>query len=208
MADTEYERLDQVYEIKGNFSTLDEVQEYVNTPAFYKELTANNSDKAPGIAIVTLRGQSVPEILFLSFEQNGIPIDWCYDNQSKPITLESIKKESNTEKRRLLIMKYGLGAFEKDMGFKTVSCDAYGTLMYVKNELFPTGQQFVKVINGTPEPVEKWEELKKAQAITKDGRKYYYCPVPLTVKTAKEGIAFTWDIDPDILPDKGWDFES
>lgn len=96
------------------------------------------------------------------------------------ITVEMIEIASNAELRRVLIEKYGLSRFLIDSGAKIVSKDSVGEL-YEKLIKGEETIKMVKVLNSTLEP---------------DGtRKPYFLRVPPRIKTAKEAIAWTFQVE-------------
>src|SRR5262245_31002189 len=103
------------------------------------------------------------------------------------ITVKEIDDETNAEVRRVMIERYGQTKYLMDCGAKWVNTDECGEL-YRKEFKTPNGWrwgdepvQFVKVKNSTPEP---------------DGTfKDYFLRVPPNVRTAKEGIAWTFTLE-------------
>lgn len=136
--------------------------------------------------------------------KQGIPMDWEYFSELKPITKEVINNETNIEKRRLLIMEYGVNNYLSDV--QTLHSDEYGTLIRANFE--GESQQFVRVRNGTEEPEENKAYLKEKGMLTDDGHKIYYLPVSNEVSTAKEGVEESWALPPGTLPNRGWDYET
>jgi hypothetical protein len=145
--------------------------------------------------------------------KQGIPMDWVYYAGYEEITSKAITEENNIEKRRLLMMEYGIANYLKDI--EILQEDKYGQLISANIDSQVNGisglvekQKFVKVINGTVEPLENQEFLRKRGMLTDDGHKIYYIPVLDDVTTAKQGIAKSWDIPEEWLPEKGFYIET
>ena len=102
------------------------------------------------------------------------------DNPSS-ITVQNILKEWNAEVRRVMIDRYGASQFLLDAGATEVQRDECGVL-YRKELTNDEALVMVKVVNSTPEP---------------DGTyKNYFLRVPPTIQTAREAVAWTFDMDP------------
>lgn len=101
------------------------------------------------------------------------------------ITVTEIENTDNAEVRRVMVEKYGQTKFLEDCGAKVIQKDSFGQLYEKKfRHKNMWGQRetikFVRVLNSTPEP---------------DGTfKYYTLRVPPDTRTAKEGVAWTFQI--------------
>ena len=99
--------------------------------------------------------------------------------QPGQITAADIELEQNVEVRRILIAKYGQARFLTDSGAEKIQEDDYGAL-YRKQIAGDEPLVMVKVVNATPEP---------------DGTfKDYFLRVPPAMKTAREAVAWTFDL--------------
>jgi hypothetical protein len=97
------------------------------------------------------------------------------------ITVNQILKEWNAEVRRVMIDRYGPSRFILDSGATEVSKDDCGVL-YRKELTNDEALVMVKVINSTPE---------------RDGSyKEYFLRVPPTITSAREAVAWTFDMQP------------
>lgn len=95
------------------------------------------------------------------------------------ITVEMIETATNTELRRVLMERYGVSRFLLDSGAQPIQEDEAGVL-YVKKIFRDELLVMVKVKNST-------QEL--------DGSfKDYFLRVPPHTKTAKEGVAWTFQM--------------
>ena len=112
------------------------------------------------------------------------------------ITIAHIDQETNAEIRRVLIERYrrgeeihGAAAFIRDAGGERLDYDErYGTL-WRRNFFVGAGDErrrddepivMIEVVNRTPEP---------------DGSfKHYWLRVPPTMRTAREAVAWTFDM--------------
>ena len=95
------------------------------------------------------------------------------------ITVKHIEEEENAEVRRILIERYGQARYLQDAGAAELHRDDFGVL-YRKEVPNDEALVMVKVVNSTPEP---------------DGSfKDYFLRVPPTVRTAREAVAWTFDV--------------
>jgi hypothetical protein len=184
------------------FSSDEEVEEFFDSTEFVNWAKSEFGKELPFFIQIKLKG----DLHFVTYEpsKQGIPMDWVYFAEFEPITEEAIAAENNIEKRRLLMMEYGINKYLKDV--REIQSDAYGTL--IDALILDEPQKFVRVRNGTEEPEENKEYLRERGMLTDDGHKIYYIPVPDEIKTAKEGIEWSWDLQKGFLPDKGWDYET
>ncbi len=91
-----------------------------------------------------------------------------------------IGDETNIERRRVMIERYGMEKYLKDSGAKPVSSDECGRLFRLRPRLRDEPIQIVEVKNSTPEP---------------DGSyKLYYLRVPPEIETAREAVAWTFSL--------------
>lgn len=185
-----------------DFKSEQDFLDYVNQESIVDYLKEKYEDKLPAWFEFKIEGQAC--YWDGMYEKQGIPMDWDFFSGQAEIIQKSIEEEENIEKRRLLMMEYGINKYLQNV--QTLQTDAYGTL--IQAEILGEDQKFVKVRNGTREPIENWAYLKERGMLTYDNHKIYYIPVPDEIRTAKEGIAWSWDISKDCLPEKGWDEES
>ncbi|MBI1807932.1 MAG: hypothetical protein HYR76_12880, partial [Ignavibacteria bacterium] len=93
-----------------------------------------------------------------------------------------ILSEVNAEVRRVMIERFGVQQFIVASGAKVIHQDECGVL-YKKELMMDEPLVMVKVINSTPEP---------------DGTyKSYFLRVPPTITTAREAVAWTFDMKPE-----------
>ena len=98
------------------------------------------------------------------------------------ITIKHIETESNAEIRRVMIERYGQERFIDDAGATEIHRDDFG-ILFRKDLAGDEPMIMVKVVNSTAEP---------------DGSfKDYFLRVPPTVKTAKEAVAWSFDLPVD-----------
>lgn len=124
-----------------------------------------------GWAVYAVHGVRLPEYVILHPEQ---------------ITVQDIESERNAEIRRVKIERYGQAKYLKDSKAIKVQEDDFGVL-YRKDIPGDEALVMVKVINSTPEPDED------GKPVFKD----YFLRVPPTVKTAHEGVAWTFGKTPE-----------
>ncbi|HIN67436.1 MAG TPA: hypothetical protein EYM95_22575 [Candidatus Obscuribacterales bacterium] len=126
-----------------------------------------------GPAIVFADGYKV-------FAVNGIETPRRFLEHPETLTVRDIDLEVNVEKRRGLIELYGASRYLHDAGAKLLQSDEYGELYQIEihNDEPLT---MVKVKNSTIEP---------------DGTyKDYFLRVPPNTQTAREAVAWTFNID-------------
>ncbi len=95
------------------------------------------------------------------------------------ITTKLIDEEPNAEVRRVMIDRYGADRYLVDSNAQEIARDDFGILF---RKVIPDDEDLVmvKVVNSTPEP---------------DGSlKDYFLRVPPTMKTAREAVAWTFDV--------------
>lgn len=116
-----------------------------------------------GWKIYAVHGVRVPEKIIL------------YPNT---ITINEIESENNLEIKRVMIDLYGQERFLKNSGALFIQEDKFGKL-YKKEISNDEPLVMVKVINSTPEPDGSFKE--------------YFLRVPPETKTAREGVAYTFE---------------
>jgi hypothetical protein len=97
------------------------------------------------------------------------------------IRVAHIIKEWNAEVRRVMIDRYGSSRFIIDSGAVEVNRDECGVL-YRKEFTNDEALVMVKVLNSTPEPDGSFKE--------------YFLRVPPNMTTAREAVAWTFNMDP------------
>jgi hypothetical protein len=103
---------------------------------------------------------------------------WIIEHPER-ITVEHIQQEANAEIRRVLLERFGADRYVRESGAQVVDADEIGTLYRVE---FADDEPLVmvSVLNSTPEM---------------DGsRKTYLLRVPPTITTAREAVAWTFDV--------------
>lgn len=93
------------------------------------------------------------------------------------LTAERINKEPNAEIRRVLLERFGQDRFIVDSGLKPVHEDE-------------TGQLFKAELEGD-------EPLAMIRVVDATSKKPYWLRVPPTMKTAKEAVAWTFNLKPE-----------
>jgi hypothetical protein len=114
---------------------------------------------------------------------HGVVMEKVMIKRLAHLSARRIEMTRNVEQRRALMEFYGEARYLKETGARIVHRDDFGTL-YRKEE--PEGEPLVmvKVVNSTPEP---------------DGTyKDYFLRVPPTVHKAKDAVAWTFGLEPDI----------
>jgi len=133
-----------------------------------------------------LHSTSEPAIGFADgqgiFAVHGVRVPRRIIESPETITVTDIRDEQNAEVRRVMMTLYGEGRFLEDMGAEVVDEYPGGTLL---RAAIPDDEDLVmiRVLNSTPEP---------------DGsRKTYFLRVPPDMTSAKEAVAWTFNLDGD-----------
>lgn len=101
---------------------------------------------------------------------------------SSGVSIDDIEKEQNVEVRRIMIRRYGLEKYLSDSNAELIDRSEFGTL-FKKSNRNDEPLVVLKVINSTPEPDGTFKE--------------YLLRVPPFVSSAKEAVAWTFDLSPE-----------
>ena len=114
------------------------------------------------------------------YSWHGNVVESWYITNPEQISLAEIESEKNIVRRRILIEVFGEARFLTETG-ATVQDESEFGVLYRKP--LPTDDDLVmvKVINSTMEPDGTW--------------KSYFLRVPPSITTAKEAIAWTFNLD-------------
>jgi hypothetical protein len=111
------------------------------------------------------------------------------------ITAEQIKSERNAEIRRFMIDKFGAARYLRAIGAKEIHADETGRLLRcdLAGDVEPL--VMVEVVNSTPEPI-GYEPGSDEAGEWRGNRwfKHYTLRVPPSVKTAREAVAWTFEL--------------
>jgi hypothetical protein len=116
----------------------------------------------------------------------GMPIPAEVAAELPTLTFERVQAETNAEVRRVMLEHFGFERYLRESGAVKAHVDDFGTLWKV-NVPGDEPLTMVEVVNGSPEP---------------DGTfRTYFLRVPPTVRTAREGVAWTFELtEQDYLP--------
>lgn len=202
--DLEY--LDMVGLFDVEYNTVEEWKKYVRSTEcveYFKKVYGTITNKIPVIHKIKINGED--RFIFLQPEKMNIEMDWKFYAGLEPITKEAIQKETNIEKRRLLMFEYGIDTFFE--GAKTLHKDAYGE--YIVATIDKEKTYWLKVKNGTTATGAVLEQLQqKKGSLSPDNKKYYYIPTKAGLKTCREGVALSWGLKEKDLPEKGFAIET
>jgi hypothetical protein len=112
----------------------------------------------------------------------GMPIPTSLAAQLPTLTADRIGAETNAELRRVMLEHFGYDRYLREAGARALHKDETGTLWFLS---LPGDEPLamVEVVNATPEP---------------DGTsRIYWLRVPPTVRTAREGVAWTFGLEAD-----------
>ena len=101
--------------------------------------------------------------------------------EPEKITIAKIESEQNAEIKRILVDRFGVEKYLTESKNSKIHEDEFGTL-YMKRVGAVEPVAMVRVTNSTPESDGTYKE--------------YFLRVPPTVKTAREAVAWTFNLDP------------
>lgn len=126
---------------------------------------------------------------------HGINVpDWVI-MQPEGITLQDILETDNLELRRVLIERYGQGRFMADLGGEKKHQDKFGILWLVKRENIPQKLSDLDRLNiedVLDDIFGKNQSTQFVQVKDSSTKRVYFIQVPSKIKTAKEGVAWTF----------------
>jgi len=97
------------------------------------------------------------------------------------ITLEDIEMQVNGEAREEMIRRFGVVRYLTAIGAEVVSEDAFGVLYRIGTTASRDGRQVLRVVDAS---------------VGRDGaRREYYLQVPMKIKTARAGVAWTFGLE-------------
>ncbi|MER6347360.1 DUF6745 domain-containing protein [Streptomyces sp. NPDC001595] len=113
----------------------------------------------------------------------GMPVSAAFMAELATLTPDRIRSEENAELRRVMLEHYGYDRYLADSGARPLHRDETGVLWRIDLD----GDEpvvMVEVVNSTPEP---------------DGTsRTYWLRVPPTVRTAREGVAWTFGLEAEV----------
>lgn len=119
---------------------------------------------------------------FAEYARDGVIVPAFIIEAPESITVDHIDKSDNAEVRRVMLDIYGVARYLQDARIAPIQQDDFGTL-YRKEMPGDEPLVMVKVVNSTPEP---------------DGTfKDYFLRVPPNMESAKQAVAWTFDLDED-----------
>ncbi len=123
---------------------------------------------------------------FTLYAWHGVSVDRAVIEAPDRMTVEMIDKESNAERRRVMVERFGADRMVREGGAELIHADATGKL-WLRKMPFDHWQRepvvVVEVENSTPEA---------------DGsRKTYFLRVPPNTRTAREAVAWTFGMRPE-----------
>lgn len=170
-----YDGLEQLMQICPTFIAFDDVVIASERPVEIRRDSQNrlhSVDDTPSIEYAD--GWGV-------YSVHGMTIDPKIILAPETLTVEEIVNQYNLEIRRVMLERYGIEKFITDSGAELLNKDEFGMLyrMEMRHDSF----NMVRVLNRTPEP---------------DGTfRSYFIAVPPTMKTAREAVAWTFQMDGD-----------
>lgn len=109
----------------------------------------------------------------------GMPIPASVAAELPSLTLERIQAETNAEVRRVMLEHFGFDRYLRESGATKTQSDETGTLWRI-NLRNDEPLVMVEVLNASPEPDSTFRT--------------YFLRVPPSVRTAREGVAWTFDL--------------
>ena len=193
-----------ILELTQQFKNIQELKEYIDSFSFVDLLKTKYGVNIPLLYVANI-GKVEPLYFTIMFSKLGVNMDWKYYSGLEAITENSIHSEKNIEKRRLLMLEYGIDKFFKKV--KLIQQDVYGEL--IEATIDGERLRFLKCIDGSTEKdIQLILGLREKGGLTLEDKRIHYIEVPDTCKTAKEAAAWTWNLSVDSLKDKGWDVEA
>ncbi|USQ84975.1 hypothetical protein NFX46_14970 [Streptomyces phaeoluteigriseus] len=120
---------------------------------------------------------------FALYAWRGMPVPAAFLAELTALTPDRIRAEENAELRRVMLEHYGYDRYLADSGARPLHRDETGTLWRI-DLVGDEPVVMVEVLNSTPEP---------------DGtRRTYWLRVPPSTRTAREGVAWTFGLRPDV----------
>jgi hypothetical protein len=119
---------------------------------------------------------------FAEYAWQGVLVPKFIIEDPESITVELIEASQNVEIRRIMLERYGSERYIKDADIDPIHEDEYGTL-YRRELPGDEALVMVKVVNSTAEPDGTFNE--------------YFLRVPPHIETAKDAVAWTFDLEPD-----------
>lgn len=119
---------------------------------------------------------------FALYAWHGMPVPEDFSRSLGELTVERIDTEANAELRRVMVEHFGYDRYIDESGATPIHRDDTGVLWRIE---LPDDEPIVmvEVINATPEP---------------DGtRRKYWLRVPPYVRTARQGVAWTFNLTED-----------
>ncbi|MFI6481930.1 DUF6745 domain-containing protein [Nonomuraea sp. NPDC050663] len=113
---------------------------------------------------------------------HGMPVPQEFGRSMADLSADRISQEGNAELRRVMLESFGFDRYIAEAGAKRMHSDATGVLWHAE---FADDEPLVmvEVLNSTPEP---------------DGStRTYFLRVPPWVRTAREGVAWTFGLSSD-----------
>jgi hypothetical protein len=147
---------------------------------------------------------------------HGVQVPQRVIEQPGTLTVSQIESEQNSEVRRAMLERFGQERFLRDSGATPIHGDECGKL-YRKEITADESLVMVRVLNPTPEPdgqLSEAEARKEFGDTVVEGNlsvmvrigfavrleqprfKEYFIRVPPDIKTAREAVAWTFDIPP------------
>lgn len=137
-------------------------------------------------AVGRLHGETGPCAEFAdgteAYALQGVTVSGKCINDRANLTAEYIQSTRNVERRRVLIELFGVTRYIQECDAEIVNQDEFGTL-YRKRMARDEHLVMVRVKNSTPEPDGTFRE--------------YFLRVPPNMRTAREAIAWTFDMEAD-----------
>ncbi|TAN04074.1 MAG: hypothetical protein EPN36_10165 [Rhodanobacteraceae bacterium] len=141
------------------------------------------------------------------YSWHGVVVPAHVITHPQSITPDEIDREINMEVRRVLIERYGVGRYYRDSGAQIIQRDTSG-LLYRKTIPGEEPVVMVRVLNSTPEPdgvmsreeaIEIFGNAACAALNAPEGSRFkeYMLRVPPDIRTAREAVAWTFELQAD-----------
>ena len=139
----------EMAEVCGWWTPMQDVAIFQDRPLHVKQDAGNRAHCQDGMAIQYRDGWGL-------YAWHGMRVQEKYIMD--PVTVEWIKEEKNAELRRVLIARYGMTNYMRDVGAKLLHTDDWGDLYEVERGQGLEKALMIKVVNSTKEPDGTYKE--------------------------------------------------
>lgn len=132
---------------------------------------------------------------FEVYAWHGVRVPAKVITHPETITVAEITAETNQEIRRIMLTRFGHARYLRESGAVREQGDDTGDL-YRATRTDDTDVVMVRVLNGSAEAIKTAEEVEGQDGtwVEAGWHKYYWLRVPPTVTSAREGVAWSYNV--------------